>query len=394
MFNSIKDLFNNTSDSDHDVLFNYNTGETLSLGKKFNELCGVDCKKTCFNKAFEDFNFKDLKQRVDNSLNGFVRVIIRVHGLDLPFKLSKLELENEKFILANMLVDSFFFGTFDDKFDLVRQNGFFLTAYLNQNYQIVACSRKYKEVFENSSDILIGNHIYHNILNYRPDVNIDVIADIVKKHSFWYGVAVLKIKDNIFEPFVVVSYNREIPVIDAKFEVHFFPLTYFGNATILQYDFHAGQSGIYSRTIFEAIVHKYLTLGNKDKYLLFMDINNFKSINDSYGHDYGDKVLKTLSEILSDVFGDYIISRYGGDEFAVYIEKDISKEKIIELINEVESRIHLEIGDKFKEGKTHLSFGISKYKDNGITLNELVNAADMGMYRAKRKNSFYEFCYE
>ena len=125
-----------------------------------------------------------------------------------------------------------------------------------------------------------------------------------------------------------------------------------------------------------------------------MDINNFKSFNDSYGHDYGDKVLKTLSEILSDVFGDYIISRYGGDEFAVYIEKDISKEKIIELINEVESRIHLEIGDKFKEGKTHLSFGISKYKDNGITVNELVNAADMGMYRAKRKNSLYVFCYE
>ena len=61
--------------------------------------------------------------------------------------------------------------------------------------------------------------------------------------------------------------------------------------------------------------------GDNPCYLIFIDINDFKSINDRYGHLQGDFVIKEIGNYLAYVFRNHLVSSYGGDEFAIFIEK-------------------------------------------------------------------------
>jgi len=382
------------NDTIHRVLFDFETGDVIVASKNFEETKAKGAKDINFNTFFPNYIYKDIKDKVVKAKEGHIMTTLEYRGQKMPFKFELIEFEDKQTIAGSLIVDGLTLGSFREKFNARRGTDFFMTVYLDKNYNIVACSRKYKEVFQHSSKKIIGNNIMHNILNHIPGVGPEYISRIIKKHRFWYGVVVLKERDNIFEPYIIVAYVRKVPAIKVEYEVHFFPLSFFGMGNIFQNHFHSDNHSIYSRSVFEAIVRKYLTADDNDKYLLFMDINNFKSINDTHGHVVGDKVLKTLSNILSEVFKDYVISSYGGDEFAVYIDKHTTKEEIIEMIHKVEKGIKKEIGYMFNQGRTHLSFGVSKYKDNGTTLNELIHAADMAMYRAKKDKSLCEFCYE
>ncbi len=395
MFKKNKDLEKYIADSVHHVVFDCQTGRVVYASKNIQKKYLTNIEEPTFDTFFPNLNFEDIKRQISEAPEKKIKLNVNYQGYNMPFEFSKIEIGDRDKIMVSLLVEQVFFGTFGEKFSLVRRQDLFITAYIDDNYNIVGCSHMYKKYFKDASPKLIGANIYHNIINYRPYEDVIRLRQIIEEHYFWYGVAVLKERDNIFAPYIVVVYNRVAPILDSKFEVHFFPLRFFGDKTIFQYDFHSGRgSSVYSRSIFEGIVHKYLAADDTEKYLLFMDINNFKSINDFHGHDCGDYVLRKIAEILSHVFKDYIVSRHGGDEFAVYIDRPTPKEKIIELIETMESMIEEQIGDKFNATKNHLSVGISKYKENGTTLNDLIHEADVAMYKAKRENLLYKFCYD
>jgi len=127
--------------------------------------------------------------------------------------------------------------------------------------------------------------------------------------------------------------------------------------------------------------------------IIFIDLDHFKEVNDSYGHDIGDKLLKQVTLILHQLIRDEdVISRLGGDEFVVMIEQihdiydsSILAQKIIEALSlpiEVEE-YELFIG---------CSIGISLYPDNGQTAKDLLKQADAAMYKAKEcGRNTYEF---
>ncbi|MGI6787207.1 MAG: diguanylate cyclase domain-containing protein [Acholeplasmataceae bacterium] len=394
MTENINDIKKYIDDTTHHIVFDYELGRVVCASANIKETYLASQKEPLFNSFFPELKFEEVKEKLIQSERNNIKVKVHIGTCEMPFEIRRVTSQNKEYILGKLLVESVFFGTFADKFDLVRRQDFFLTAYIDENFKIVGCSKKYKATFEKVSDKIIGASIYHNIVNYRPYIDIIRLKEIFDDHLFWYGVAIVKERDNIFAPYILTAYNREAPIIKAKYEVHFFPVRYFGNETIFQYDFYSKESvSVYTRIIFEGIVHKYLAANDNDKYLLFMDVNNFKCINDTYGHDCGDKVLREITEILSIVFKDYVVSRYGGDEFAVYIDKTTSKEKIIELIEEAEAQINQRVGDKFVNTPTHISVGISKYKENGTTLNELIHEADIAMYKAKREGSLYRFSY-
>ena len=118
-------------------------------------------------------------------------------------------------------------------------------------------------------------------------------------------------------------------------------------------------------------------------YLLMIDINNFKSINDTYGHIEGDKALKHMANILKKVAGDnnYFLARYGGDEFII-IAKSEDEEKIQEFIN----RIHQE----FNYSKDDLGFSYSTSigytkMDKELSIERNIANADKYLYKKKRQ---------
>lgn len=125
----------------------------------------------------------------------------------------------------------------------------------------------------------------------------------------------------------------------------------------------------------------------KDKLaLLFIDLDHFKGINDSIGHDMGDKVLKGLAErIVGSIPERGLVSRYGGDEFTVMIP-DIQSEKEAEIIaNNLITTFNEPLYIENQEFYITLSIGIAIFPFHGEELETLEKNADIAMYFAKEK---------
>lgn len=127
--------------------------------------------------------------------------------------------------------------------------------------------------------------------------------------------------------------------------------------------------------------------------LLMIDADNFKHVNDSFGHIAGDRVLATIGRIINNTFkGSDVAGRVGGDEFMVFL-RDIDSVKSVELLakklqNEV---INAFSGDLDK--CVSLSIGISMYPDHGKRFPELYYAADKALYYVKEhgRNGYHIF---
>ena len=119
--------------------------------------------------------------------------------------------------------------------------------------------------------------------------------------------------------------------------------------------------------------------------LLFLDLDRFKTINDTLGHDVGDEVLRIVSARMTEaVRGDDIVARLGGDEFVVLLPH-IASDATIDIIAQ---RIIRRIREPMEVGGHELfvgaSIGIATYPDDGLAARALVSHADAAMYRAKR----------
>lgn len=118
--------------------------------------------------------------------------------------------------------------------------------------------------------------------------------------------------------------------------------------------------------------------------LLFIDLDGFKAVNDSYGHKAGDHVIVTMAErMTSHVRECDTVARIGGDEFVVLLD-DIKYENITIVANKILK--HLNKLVKFEGNNINLSgsIGVSRYPENGDKFDILLNAADQAMYRAKK----------
>jgi len=125
---------------------------------------------------------------------------------------------------------------------------------------------------------------------------------------------------------------------------------------------------------------------NGEVVLFLIDLDNFKNVNDTYGHKAGDHVLVTIVNNIKKVIRkEDIFSRLGGDEFALIIEnnKDNNNMKILaEKINQVST---LTIGYQDKKINISCSIGISRYPQDTQCIEELIHYADLAMYASKHQ---------
>jgi len=125
--------------------------------------------------------------------------------------------------------------------------------------------------------------------------------------------------------------------------------------------------------------------------VMFVDLDGFKEINDQYGHDFGDMVLKTTADrIKSEIRETDTVARIGGDEFVIILsslpETAIAERIAATVIDQVAQPLKI----KDVEVTITASIGISLYPEHGTTAEKLIRAADKAMYEIKRKgkNSF------
>ncbi len=149
-------------------------------------------------------------------------------------------------------------------------------------------------------------------------------------------------------------------------------------------------TGLYNRRYLKFILPQELTKAKDQKAslsLFMIDFDNFKNINDTYGHLNGDKVLIDISNILKNEIGqDGIFIRYAGDEFTVLLSGKHLKEasligyKLLEAI----SRHKLELKSGKKVPNFSFSIGVAAYPDDADTAENLLDKADQALYSAKR----------
>lgn len=139
-------------------------------------------------------------------------------------------------------------------------------------------------------------------------------------------------------------------------------------------------TGLYNRAAFEKAA-KQMT-GRKAFAVIVLDINNFKSINDTYGHDYGDIVLKTVAEIIrKSLDGHYTCFRVGGDEFYI-ICRETKQERI-----EYQLKSMTIVLAKERESNRHLptiAYGYSIFRGGDLNFQRILKEADEKMYGFKK----------
>lgn len=156
-------------------------------------------------------------------------------------------------------------------------------------------------------------------------------------------------------------------------------------------------TGVYNRFQFDRSVKEILAAADRFHHLsalLFIDLDNFKNVNDSFGHHIGDLLLIEVAKRLKSCLrGNDFIARIGGDEFAIILNGIPSNEEAGEIaqniINSVSASYELE-GNHVRVGA---SVGIAIYPQSGITIVNFVQSADIAMYHAKSlgRNNYQYF---
>ena len=124
--------------------------------------------------------------------------------------------------------------------------------------------------------------------------------------------------------------------------------------------------------------------------ILFLDINNFKKINDAYGHLVGDCVLAEISKRLKENFRESdLIFRFGGDEFVVLVEDIKQKNSIFTIANKIRELVKIPLHLEDIELHLDCSIGISFFPDDSDNAQNLIKNADIAMYKAKEKGTGY-----
>lgn len=150
-------------------------------------------------------------------------------------------------------------------------------------------------------------------------------------------------------------------------------------------------TGLWNRKYLEEMMQKF-TAGKIKGTLMLLDLDNFKGINDTYGHVMGDAALIAFGRTLSRfVHSDDVVARIGGDEFAVFLKNAVGEELLSNRVAGLVKDVEKELGViRIKDASSSVSIGISAMPKDGNTFIELYNNADKALYYVKRngKNHF------
>jgi len=143
------------------------------------------------------------------------------------------------------------------------------------------------------------------------------------------------------------------------------------------------KTDLYGQTLFINTLRKMVECGGTPVQLAVIDIDDFKKVNDSYGHLMGDKIILQLADLMRETFPQrYFLSRYGGEEFTI-ISKIADVEAFAKKLEKLRSSFEKQKYEGIAEAVT-ISIGVAELK-NGWSAEELFEAADQAMYMSKRE---------
>lgn len=255
-------------------------------------------------------------------------------------------------------------------------------------------------IMNNEGEVLEINPAARDMLNIRlirQDNAVDTILrtypDLIELYkNKLSSITEIAIKGqesiNYYEvSFKMLSNSKQLP-IGWILQIYDITMRKLEEERIKEIAAHDSLTGLINRSRFEKMFDEAKEEAKKSGSALvvaYMDLDDFKLVNDTYGHDVGDALLKNVTDRLKMVLdGKGIISRYGGDEFTILFPIDndeISLDHISELVSDtlVESMDYNNISIAIKA-----SIGFSVYPKDGESLELLIKQADKNMYAIKR----------
>ncbi|MGB1030097.1 MAG: putative bifunctional diguanylate cyclase/phosphodiesterase [Pseudoalteromonas marina] len=164
------------------------------------------------------------------------------------------------------------------------------------------------------------------------------------------------------------------------------------NSELHRYAYQDGLTDLPNRRFFYEEIQTLISNDNTSFALIFLDLDGFKDVNDSLGHDYGDLLLHHVANRLKTCIKDEdIIARLGGDEFTLIL-KNANQTIAVKVADKIKQALLKPIQLKEETVCVTASIGITLYPEHGSTVEKLVKRADQAMYLSKKKGrNRYEF---
>ena len=324
--------------------------------------------------------FKTTSYEIDKKLKGFIGAKT---NMDNPLKDSRLmvtnlanlyqfkkeiELDNSKDEIYNRLSEVFINQFKIENFTIVEIDvtkkkkqviieegkSFYCKECLDENPELCRTARTKNDVisinYHHSCPYFKQNDKFHYCMSTEIGKNMNLLINFVcnTMDELEY------LKDQI--SYIKSYINESIPSIEVKLLMN----------ALQESAFTDGLTGLYNRKFLEEHSKKLIPHAKRDNFnigVLLLDMDHFKAVNDEYGHDIGDKVLKELARILlENVRESDLVVRYGGEEFVILLI-NIAEEEAIMVANKIkqkvaENEIDVYAGSKLK--KT-ISIGLSMY---------------------------------
>jgi diguanylate cyclase (GGDEF)-like protein/PAS domain S-box-containing protein len=157
-------------------------------------------------------------------------------------------------------------------------------------------------------------------------------------------------------------------------------------------------TGLPNRLLFYDRLGQAINLAERNRHelaLLYLDLDEFKTVNDTLGHDAGDGILRSAAErIQQQVRESDTVARIGGDEFAVILHRTVSRQDAATVATKIIDALFASFqvsGRKQKEIRVGASIGIATFPTDARDVDVLVKVADSAMYKAKQIGNSYKF---
>jgi diguanylate cyclase (GGDEF)-like protein/PAS domain S-box-containing protein len=295
---------------------------------------------------------------------------------------------------------------FDSNAKLIKELNEFIKILLNLSPFGIYIIQDKKFIFTNKAFLDIGNWSQKKVKDLDP---LGLVLEEDREHVRKSSIAILKGETKSFYMFRAVTDSESIKwIMGSVAEVNmngkpavvgnFVDLT---EERILQLAYNDTLTGLPNRKLmFDRLGQAIVSAIRRPQKLavLFLDLDSFKEVNDTFGHKVGDKLLIEVAKGLKEVVqrGNDTVARIGGDEFLILLT-DVSGNDNVEILIE-------KIFEKFSnpvslepfplEIKVNISIGVSMFPDDGKDSDTLISNADTAMYVVKKKggkNNFHFF---
>ncbi len=378
---------------------NYETIESSTERDDMNEFIND------YNKLIT--NFKTASEDIDNKLRGFIglssaissensslddtkEVISNLSNLYQFKKQIELDSTNEeifdrlsqvlinKFNLKNFTIFEIFKNT--EKINVINSVGqsFYCMKYLMNSPIECRCSKISNDVhsinYHKSCPLFDEEGKYFYCVNINLSDNRDII--------FNFCLDTQEELENLKKDIVFIKsfINEAIPSIEVKILMN----------ALTQSAFTDNLTGLYNRTFLDEQSKKLIPQVKRDDKnigVLLLDMDHFKAVNDEYGHDIGDKVLKELARIINENIRESDIAfRYGGEEFLILLVDVKTKDDAFRIADKIRNKVKENEIDVYAGSKLRktISIGLAMFPENGMKLDSVIKNADIALYEAKK----------